>query len=88
VVTNTPTTLPTGPQSTDWKQKLAVALGVAGGVLGLVAIFVVVWWVRKKHRMEGEVCLPFVPLPQTRFEMAIGIGILETFTTGSSSIHG
>ena len=28
---------------------------MAGGALGLIGIFVVVWWVQKKHRMEGEV---------------------------------
>ncbi|CAD6578254.1 MAG: hypothetical protein TREMPRED_002141 [Tremellales sp. Tagirdzhanova-0007] len=54
VVTSMPTTLPINTQPTNAKEKLGVGLGVTGGIFGLLMIVVVVYWVKRKHRMEQE----------------------------------
>ncbi|RSH87029.1 hypothetical protein EHS25_003517 [Saitozyma podzolica] len=54
VSTDTPGSLPIDPEPTSDKQKLAVGLGVAGGVIALVLMGVTMLFVRKKRRMEAE----------------------------------
>ncbi|WWD20836.1 hypothetical protein CI109_105313 [Kwoniella shandongensis] len=54
VTTATPSSLPIDRQPTTAGQRLGIALGVAGGILGLALIVAVMWWVRKKRRMESE----------------------------------
>ncbi|KAK8850662.1 hypothetical protein IAR55_004582 [Kwoniella newhampshirensis] len=54
VSTSLPGDLPINPQPTTGGQRLGIALGVAGGILGLALIVAVMWWVRKKRRMESE----------------------------------
>ena len=57
VTTTTPGSLPydDGPISNG--QKLAIGFGITGGVVALACIAGVIWWVRKKHKMEREVGL-------------------------------
>jgi hypothetical protein len=55
VSTDTPGSLPIDPEPTSDKQKLAVGLGVAGGVIALVLMGVTMLFVRKKRRMEAQV---------------------------------
>ncbi|WVR08744.1 hypothetical protein IAU60_005802 [Kwoniella sp. DSM 27419] len=54
VSTASPGTLPIDPHHATHGEKLAIALGVTGGVLGLALILLVMWWVRKKRVMERE----------------------------------
>ncbi|TYJ53889.1 hypothetical protein B9479_005438 [Cryptococcus floricola] len=54
VTTSTPGDLPYDEQPMSKSQKLGVALGAAGGVLGVAFIVAVLWWVRNKRRMESE----------------------------------
>ncbi|ODN83074.1 hypothetical protein L202_01296 [Cryptococcus amylolentus CBS 6039] len=54
VTTSTPGNLPYDEQPMSKSQKLGVALGAAGGVLGVAFIVAVVWWVRNKRKMESE----------------------------------
>jgi len=62
VTTDAPPPPPTNPHIVSGGEKLGVALGVVGGVLGLVLIVAVVWYVRRKHAMERE-SLAFSRLP-------------------------
>ncbi|WVO17344.1 hypothetical protein L204_105036 [Cryptococcus depauperatus] len=54
VSTHTPSSLPYSPQPTTSKEKLAIALGSVGAVLGLACIVGAVWWVRKRRQMKAE----------------------------------
>lgn len=57
VSTTTPSSLPIDVGPTTKGQKLGLALGIAGGVLGLAIIASVIWWVRKKRNLEAEASL-------------------------------
>ncbi|OXG12208.1 hypothetical protein C366_05933 [Cryptococcus neoformans Tu401-1] len=67
VSTTTPSSLPIDVGPTTKGQKLGLALGIAGGVLGLAIIASVIWWVRKKRNLEAE-CLAFSRLPSQEQE--------------------
>ncbi|KIR82191.1 hypothetical protein I306_00739 [Cryptococcus gattii EJB2] len=54
VSTATPSGLPIDSELTTEGQKLGLALGIAGGVLGLAVIASVIWWVRRKQKLEAE----------------------------------
>jgi hypothetical protein len=55
VSTDTPSSLPQDLSPASSGQKLAVGFGVTGAVIALACIGGIVWWVRKKHKMEAEV---------------------------------
>lgn len=57
VSTATPSSLPIDSELTTEGQKLGLALGIAGGVLGLAVIASVIWWVRRKQKLEAEASL-------------------------------
>ena len=57
VSTTTPGSLPIDAEPTTEGQKLGLALGIAGGVLGLAIIASIIWWVRKKRNLEAEASL-------------------------------
>ena len=57
VGTTTPTTLPIDAQPLNATEKLGVGLGATVGILGLIMIFVVVYWVKRKHSMKEEVSI-------------------------------
>ncbi|EAL21820.1 hypothetical protein CNBC5210 [Cryptococcus deneoformans B-3501A] len=67
VSTTTPGSLPIDAEPTTEGQKLGLALGIAGGVLGLAIIASIIWWVRKKRNLEAE-CLAFSRLPSQEQE--------------------
>ncbi|WVQ86122.1 hypothetical protein IAT38_008290 [Cryptococcus sp. DSM 104549] len=55
VTTSTPGSLPIDLQPATDKEKLYIAIGAAGGALGLAVIVAVMWWVRKRQKMKSEV---------------------------------
>ncbi|WVQ95337.1 hypothetical protein IAU59_002433 [Kwoniella sp. CBS 9459] len=63
VSTNLPGDLPIDPHAATKGEKLAIALGVAGALLGLALIILIMWWVRKKRKMDRE-ALAFSRLSQ------------------------
>ncbi|OCF45518.1 hypothetical protein I317_00419 [Kwoniella heveanensis CBS 569] len=63
VSTNLPGDLPIDPHAASKGEKLAIALGVAGALLGLALIVLIMWWVRKKRKMDRE-ALAFSRLSQ------------------------
>lgn len=54
VSTATPGRMPYDQGPTTNGQKLAIGFGITGGVIALACIAGVIWWVRKKHKMERE----------------------------------
>ncbi|WWC72707.1 uncharacterized protein I206_106671 [Kwoniella pini CBS 10737] len=63
VSTHTPSDLPIDPHSASKGEKLAIALGVTGAILGIAIIIAVMWFIRKKRIMERE-ALAFSRLSQ------------------------
>ncbi|WVQ70797.1 hypothetical protein IAR50_000319 [Cryptococcus sp. DSM 104548] len=55
VTTSTPGALPYDEQPTSKSQKLGVALGATGAAVAVAIMVAVLWWVRKKRKMESEV---------------------------------
>lgn len=54
VTTATPGALPYDDGPITSGQKLAIGFGITGGVVALACIAGVIWWVRRKHKMERE----------------------------------
>ncbi|WVW80573.1 hypothetical protein I302_102559 [Kwoniella bestiolae CBS 10118] len=54
VSTHTPSDLPIDPHHASRGEKLAIALGVTGAILGIAIIIAVMWFIRKKRKMERE----------------------------------
>ncbi|WRT70836.1 uncharacterized protein IL334_007835 [Kwoniella shivajii] len=63
VTTNTPSDIPSDPHHASKGERLAIALGVVGALLGVAIIIAVMWFIRKKRKMERE-ALAFSRLPQ------------------------
>ncbi|WVF67771.1 hypothetical protein IAT40_002531 [Kwoniella sp. CBS 6097] len=63
VSTSLPGDLPIDPHAASKGEKLAIALGVTGALLGLALIISIMWWVRKKRKMDRE-ALAFSRLSQ------------------------
>jgi len=55
VSTQTPSSLPRDRQPATSAQKVTLGFGIVGAVLLIALIGGIVWWVRKKHKMEREV---------------------------------
>ncbi|WWC98294.1 hypothetical protein V866_005185 [Kwoniella sp. B9012] len=54
VSTHTPSDLPIDPHHASKGEKLAIALGVTGAILGIAIMIAVMWFIRKKRKMERE----------------------------------